>query len=111
LTLSIRIGSIIPKEPFMKMSSSLLSAVVVVVLGGAAHAQDAAETGPCKDKREAKHVAHLEVHQCITAWAKDSGPKDADPTDDCSAKMASYVAAARELKSCRADVKPHKPKK
>ncbi|MGZ3700030.1 MAG: hypothetical protein ACXWPM_06505 [Bdellovibrionota bacterium] len=56
--------------------------------------------GPCKDKQEAKHQARKAVHECLDAWSKDRKPADADPTDDCSAKVASFVQASKDVKAC-----------
>jgi hypothetical protein len=88
----------------MKSKISLLLAL------GCFAGASAFAAGPCKDKRETKHKAHMDLHACLQAWAKDAKPDAADPSDDCSAKLASFVQAAKDFKACRVQAKSQKKK-
>ena len=62
-------------------------------------------SGPCKEKVEARHAARKAVHDCLESWARDAKPTDADPSDNCTAKVENFVQAAKDVKSCRAQNK------
>ena len=70
-----------------------------------------AHEGPCKEKAEAKHAARKALHSCLDSWAQDSKVGSTDPTDDCSGKLSSFVAAAKEVKACRVEHHSEKAKK
>ncbi len=60
---------------------------------------------PCQDQAKAKENARKSLHACVEAWAKDRKATDADPTDDCSAKLSAYIQAAKDAKACHAQQK------
>ena len=78
---------------------SILALAFTSMLSGLAIA---APKHPCMEKQEAKHSAHKALHECIMSWTKDVKPADADPGDDCTAKLSGFVQAAKDLKACRA---------
>lgn len=77
-----------------------LMLIATLLLGTHAMAE-----GPCKEKRQAKHEARKALRECVEAWAHDNRPDDKDPSDDCSAKTASFVAAAKAVKACHVEMK------
>jgi len=82
----------------MKLKSSIL-----LIATGLLMAVPALAAGPCKDKFMAKHTAHKDLQMCIRTWIKDLKPTDTDPSDDCSAKLSSFVQSAKDLKACRSE--------
>jgi hypothetical protein len=82
-------------------SFALIAAVGLSSIPG--WAAENGRTGPCKDKREAKHAAHKTLHECLKSWAKDNQVDSADPTDDCSSKLSSFVQASKDFKTCRVE--------
>ncbi|PWU12183.1 MAG: hypothetical protein C5B49_16660 [Bdellovibrio sp.] len=89
----------------------LLVTAIVLTSSFIALAEDAPKTGgatpakghPCKEKKVSKHEARMNLNQCIEAWSHDF--KDADPSDDCSAKLQAFIAAAKDVKACFAEMK------
>lgn len=61
--------------------------------------------GPCKDKVQARHAARKLVHECLESWAKDGKADAAEPTDNCTAKLESFIQAAKDVKACRTQAK------
>jgi hypothetical protein len=61
--------------------------------------------GHCKDKKVEKKKAHEAVNKCVKSWGKDLKANAPDPSEDCSAKMYSFVEASRNLKACLGEKK------
>jgi hypothetical protein len=85
----------------------LLIAISIFGFSIAAVAND----GPCKTQAEAKHAARKALHECLESWAQDRKPTDADPSDDCSAKLSGFVTAAKTVKACRVEAHAKKDAK
>lgn len=76
------------------------------------HGGEHGGNGPCKEKREPKHQARKALHECLESWGKEnSKPDEADPTDDCSQKLSTFVQASKDLKACRVTAKSEKETK
>lgn len=87
------------------VSMAWMMGTQVAVLSSA-HAES-----PCKSKIEAKHTARKAVHECLMAWGRNVKPTDADPSDDCSSKVAAFVQASKEFKACRSEKQKEREEK
>ncbi|MBY0369809.1 hypothetical protein K2X33_03925 [bacterium] len=57
--------------------------------------------GPCKEQRKALRESHKAVKDCNKAWHDSVRGDSPDPSDDCSAKQAEFVANVKSVKECR----------
>lgn len=91
------------------MKTKLMALCAAALFGSAISAR---AEGPCHDKREAKHAARKDLHECIASWAHDRNPNQPDPTEDCQGKLSGFVAAAKAVKACVVErAKEHDAKK
>ena len=69
-----------------------------------------AGSNPCKGMRDSKQSAHRTLHECLRGWARE-GVRDPVPTEDCSARLSAFIAAAKESRACHVEQEKSKKDK